>query len=67
MVIRTGLLVGNLSHSWFWEVQPESPGRVNFQVPSEEPIEVREEFGLGLNNVTRAGGLCAVWRQNNMH
>lgn len=60
MLIRTGLLVGNLTHSLFQEVQLESPSGDNFQIPGEGPIEVWEEGGLGLNNVTRAGGLCAV-------
>ena len=60
VVIWTGLFTGNLSHSWFGEVQLENPSGDNFQVPGEGPVEVWEKRGLSLNNVARAGGLCAV-------
>lgn len=43
MLVWTGLLVGNLSHSWFWEVQLEGPSGDNFQIPGEGPIEVWEQ------------------------
>lgn len=61
VLVRTGLLVGNLSHSRFWEVQLEGPSGDNFQIPGEGPVEVWEQRGLDLNNVSRAGGLFAVW------
>ena len=51
MPIWTGVPVGNLSHSQFWEVQLEGPSGDDFQVPGEGAIEVWEQGGLGLNDV----------------
>lgn len=55
------LISGDQPHSCFWEVQLEGPTRDNFQVPSESSVEVGEQRRLGLNDVTRAGGRCAVY------
>lgn len=43
VLIRTGLLVGNLSHSRFREVQSEGPSGDDFQIPGEGPVEVWEQ------------------------
>lgn len=51
MPIWTGVPFGNLPHSRFWEVQLEGPSGDDFQIPGEGAIEVREQRGLGLNDV----------------
>lgn len=61
VAVWTGVLIGNLSHSWFWEIQLERPVGDNFQIPGEGSVEVREQRGFGLNNVARTGCFCAVW------
>lgn len=62
MFVWTSVLVGNLPHSRFREVQLKSSSGDDFQVPGEGPVEVREKGILALNNVTRTGGLRTVWR-----
>lgn len=61
VLIRTGLLVGNLPHSRFREVQLEGPSGGDLQVPGEGPVEGWEQRGLGLNDVSRAGVVFAFW------
>ena len=64
MLICARLPVGNLFHSWCWELHLEGPIRWHFQIPDEGSVEVGEQGGLCLNNVTTASDLCAVFTED---
>lgn len=52
MLVWTGVVVWDLMHSRFGDIQLEGLTGVNLKIPDKSSIEVWEERGVGVNNVS---------------